>query len=65
MQTLLISNGLRISKLNSMPLWSDRLQGVLSECAGFINVTWHVSHSYWDILRIGMTFYDNGTMNAT
>jgi len=64
MHTLLISNRLRTSKLNSRLLWRDTLYRVRPERGGFIDGSWHVSHWYWETTRIGMTFYDNGTMNG-
>jgi len=64
MHTLLISNGLRTSELNSRPLWRDMLHGVHQERGGYIDGAWHVAHWYWETPRIGMMFQDNGTMNG-
>jgi hypothetical protein len=64
MHTLLISNELRKSKLNSGPLWGDTLHGVHPKRGGSIDGACHVSHWYWETPRIGMMFQDNGTMNG-
>jgi len=64
MHTLLISNGLKKSKQNWRPLQRDTLHRVFQERGGFINGGWHASPWYWDTLRIGMSFLDNGTMDG-
>ena len=62
--TLFISNELKTSKGNSRCLWRDTLHGVRWEHGGYIDGACHVSHWYWETLRIGMMFLDNGTMNG-
>jgi hypothetical protein len=64
MHPLLISIGQRKGKLNYRHVWKDTLQKVLQERGGYIDGGWNVSHSYWETLKIRMTFQDNGTMNG-
>jgi len=64
MHTLLISNWLRTSKLNSRLMWRDTLHGVCQERGGYPDGGWQVSHWYWETPRIGMMFQDHGTMNG-
>jgi len=64
MQTMLISNGLRTSRLNSRPSWRDTLYGVLLEHGGYIDGARDVYQWYWETPRIGMKFQDIGTMNG-
>ena len=64
MHTLLISSGLKKSKLNWRPLGRYTLHGVLQERGGYKDGGWHACHWYWDTLTIKMTFQDNGTING-
>jgi len=64
MHTLMILNGLRMSKQNERLLSRVTLHRVLQKHGGYIDGSCHASHWYWETPRTRITVLDNGMTNG-